>query len=126
MLLKLAKRRFFFFFFSFYLLVAGSVEDPSGKWPSTLGSVIVLEAKYIPFIMFKDWMPPALRDNPAVVRAILSNVPSYPREYLKRDSTIDQMLIHFPVNVSTPPHTTPQHPQHPHTPRTLLNNPTLY
>ena len=81
--------------------MAGSVEDPSGKWPSTLGSVVVLEAKYVPFLIFKDWLPAALRDNPSVVRAILMNLPHYPPEALLPGKNIDQMLSKFPVDVST-------------------------
>lgn len=33
--------------------VAGEVEDSLGKWPSALGTVVVMEAKYIPFLLFK-------------------------------------------------------------------------
>lgn len=46
--------------------VAGEVEDSLGKWPSALGTVVVMEAKYIPFLLFKvmPLLPASTRHEP--------------------------------------------------------------
>ncbi len=46
--------------------VAGEVEDSLGKWPSALGTVVVMEAKYIPFLLFKvmPLLPASARHEP--------------------------------------------------------------
>eukprot|EP01087_Luapelamoeba_hula_P011389 TRINITY_DN3089_c0_g1_i1.p1 TRINITY_DN3089_c0_g1~~TRINITY_DN3089_c0_g1_i1.p1 ORF type:complete len:1336 (+),score=202.48 TRINITY_DN3089_c0_g1_i1:44-4051(+) len=78
--------------------VKGSVEEPRGKWPSALGSVVVMEARYIPFLLFKDWLPAPINQNAQLLRSVLRRIPGYIYQPSDETKTVDQLLIKFPVN----------------------------
>ncbi|ELR12239.1 efflux ABC transporter, permease, putative, partial [Acanthamoeba castellanii str. Neff] len=86
------------FKFSSDLEVAGEVEDSLGKWPSALGTVVVMEAKYIPFLLFKvEWLPWPIRDNARLIRSLMSNIPGYTLPPGSENFNVDKLLINFPM-----------------------------
>jgi ABC-type antimicrobial peptide transport system permease subunit len=90
------------FKFSSDLEVAGEVEDSMGKWPSALGTVVVMEAKYIPFLLFKEWLPWPIRNNARLIRSLMSNIPGYTLPPGSENFNVDNLLVHFPMGYFAP------------------------
>lgn len=83
------------------MIVKAAVETPGGKWPSVLGSVVIMEAKFIPLLIFKDWLPYPFANNPDLIRALLALVPGYKTSPMNKTKTVDQLLLEFPIEVFT-------------------------
>ncbi|KAL6065065.1 FtsX domain-containing protein [Balamuthia mandrillaris] len=86
--------------FSTDIMVAGSVEEPRGKWPAALGTVVIMEAKYVPFLIFKELLPPFFKEDAQLLRTILSALPGMrlpPPPADPSHDSVDLLLKDFPI-----------------------------
>lgn len=75
--------------------IMGTFDRPRGKWPVALGNVIVLESRFLLFLLKQ--VAPMLFQNPDTVRAMLTAVPGYVPPPVEDRSSVDAWLAQFPI-----------------------------